>query len=29
LNKRKVELINKLETDIFSDAQNRDQFTIY
>lgn len=29
LNKRKVELINHLETSIYSDAQNRDQFTIY
>jgi hypothetical protein len=29
LNKRKIKLINELETNIFSDAQNREQFTIY
>jgi|WetSurMetagenome_2_1015567.scaffolds.fasta_scaffold15697_3 hypothetical protein len=29
LNKRKVKLINELETSIYSDAQNRDHFTIY
>jgi hypothetical protein len=29
LNKRKIKLINELETSIFNDAQNREQFTIY
>jgi hypothetical protein len=29
LNKRKVKLINELETSIYSDAQNREHFTIY
>lgn len=29
LNKRKIKLINELEANIFSDAQNREQFTIY
>jgi len=29
LNKRKISLINALETNIYSDAQNRDHFTIY
>jgi len=29
LNKRKIKLINELESSIFSDAQNREQFTIY
>jgi hypothetical protein len=29
LNKRKVKLINELETSIYSDAQNREYFTIY
>jgi hypothetical protein len=29
LNKRKVRLINELETSIYSDAQNRGNFTIY
>jgi hypothetical protein len=29
LNKRKVKLINELETSIYSDAQNRENFTIY
>ena len=29
LNKRKISLINDLESNIYSDAQNRDHFTIY
>jgi hypothetical protein len=29
LNKRKINLINELESNIYSDAQNRDHFTIY
>lgn len=29
LNKRKISLINELESSIYSDAQNRDHFTIY
>lgn len=29
LNKRKVKLINELETSVYSDAQNRENFTIY
>lgn len=29
LNKRKVKLINELETSIYTDAQNRENFTIY
>jgi hypothetical protein len=29
LNKRKISLINELESNIYSDAQNRDHFTIY
>jgi hypothetical protein len=29
LNKRKIKLINELESNIYSDAQNRDHFTIY
>jgi hypothetical protein len=29
LNKRKIKLINELESNIFSDAQNREHFTIY
>jgi len=29
LNKRKVQLINELDASIYSDAQNRDHFTIY
>ncbi len=29
LNKRKVQLISELESNIFSDAQNREHFTIY
>lgn len=29
LNKRKINLVNQLETEVYSDAQNRDHFTIY
>ena len=29
LNKRKIKLINELESSIYSDAQNREHFTIY
>lgn len=29
LNKRKIKLINELELNIYNDAQNREQFTIY
>ncbi len=29
LNKRKIKLINELESEIFADAQNREHFTIY
>lgn len=29
LNKRKIKLLNELETSIYNDAQNRGQFTIY
>ena len=29
LNKRKIKLINELEADIYTDAQNREHFTIY
>ena len=29
LNKRKINLINELESNIYSDAQNREHFTIY
>jgi hypothetical protein len=29
LNKRKIKLISELETSIYSDAQNREHFTIY
>jgi len=29
LNKRKIRLINELESEIFADAQNREHFTIY
>jgi hypothetical protein len=29
LNKRKINMINELESNIYSDAQNRDHFTIY
>ena len=29
LNKRKIRLLNELETSIYSDAQNRGQFTLY
>ena len=29
LNKRKIGLINELESNVYSDAQNRDHFTIY